>query len=118
MMEHTTPIPPLLGISAQVALLIPAVSEIEQQRSCDKAALERANTQRAERLKEAGQLRQKKYRDEVLAIVRAHQGLKTNEVAKLSHHERSLTLRLLKELEAEKYVANTGSAKVARWEAV
>ncbi len=54
----------------------------------------------------------------LLAIVRAHQGLKTNEVAKLSHHERSLTLLLLKELEASKQVRNTGSAKVARWEAV
>lgn len=118
MEQHNTPISPLLGLSAQIALLIPAVSEIEQQRSCDKAALERANTQRAERLKEAGQLRQKKYRDEVLAIVRAHQGLKTNEVAKLSHHERSLTLLLLKDLEVSKQVRNTGSAKVARWEAV
>lgn len=115
MEQHTTPISPLLGLSAQIALLIPAVSEIEQQRSCHKAALERVNTKRAERLKEAGQIRQKQFRAEILEIVRAHHGLKTNEVAKLSHHERSLTLLLLKELAAENQVANTGSAKVARW---
>jgi translation initiation factor 2 beta subunit (eIF-2beta)/eIF-5 len=117
MMEHTTPISPLLGLSAQIALLIPAVSEIEQQRSCDKAALERANTQRAERLKEAGQIRQKQFRAEILEIVRAHQGLKTNEVANRLERDRSFIFRLLREIEADGQVIQVGTGKVLKWEA-
>lgn len=106
----------LLSLAGQLALLMPAVAELEQQQARQTEAQQKAVAIRMQKLKHARMHREQQYKAEILADLRHHPGSKTNEIATRLVHERSFILRLLREIEDEGLVIRIGTEKILRWE--
>lgn len=107
-----------LSLAVEVLRLMGAVSECEQLQAQDQAAKDRKEAQRRESLGQAKDARRHKLLAETLATLRSRGGLRTNELAAMLHHERSLMLRVLKTLEERGQVVQIGSVARPIWDAV
>ena len=105
----------LLSLAGQLALLMPAVAELEQQQASQTEAQQKAVAIRMQKLKHA-RMHREQYKAEILVDLCNHPGSKTNEIATRLVHERSFIFRLLREIESDGLVVRIGTEKILRWE--
>ena len=106
----------LLSLAGQLALLMPAVAELEQQQARQTEAQQKALAIRMQKLKHARMHREQQYKAEILVDLCNHPGSKTNEIATRLVHERRFIFRLLREIESDGLVVRIGTEKILRWD--